>query len=159
MVSTPQIIKILKQRHIPYKLVHHPAVYTATQADQYVQGEQFIRTKNLFLTSSHHQFFLVLLREDKRLDSHYFRQISHTSRISFASTNKLKELLDLIPGAVSPFGLLNNERHNVTLYIDKDVASAPNIGCHPNDNTATIILPTQDLLQLLLAYGYPTHLF
>lgn len=47
MVSTPQIIKILKQRHIPYKLVHHPTIYTATQADQYVQGEQFIRTKNI----------------------------------------------------------------------------------------------------------------
>lgn len=157
MVTASQIIALLQQRQIYYKLINHPAVYTAAEADRYVTNEQFIRTKNLFIKDKHH-FFLLLLQEDKRLNSRKFRQVAHTSRISFASPAELLTELQLTPGTVSPFGLLNNHDHNVSLYVDRDVIQAPLIGCHPNDNTKTVILPTKDLFNILTTTGFATHI-
>ena len=65
-------------------------------------------------------------------------------------------MLGLIPGAVTPFGLLNDESAKVRLYIDCDLVK-PNglIGTHPNDNRATLWLKTDDLLSLIRAHGNP----
>ena len=123
-----------------------------------MQGEQFVRTKNLFLTTSkHNHYYLVLIEEHKRLDTKLFRQQAGTPRLTFASPVELQAKLGLTPGSVSPFGLLNNHDHDVQLFVDRDVATAATIGCHPNDNTMTTILATSDLLSFFRQAGYPAQ--
>ena len=159
MINAHQIAVQLQAANIPFKTVNHPAVFTAEEADRYVQGESFIRTKNLFLTTNkHNHYYLLLIEEHKRLDTRCFRQQAHSPRITFASPEELMTKLDLTPGSVSPFGLLNNHDHDVTLFVDRDVAAAQTIGCHPNDNTKTTILATNDLLNFLSQAGYSAHL-
>lgn len=159
MINAHQIASRLQAAGIPFRTINHPAVFTAAQADRYVQGESFVRTKNLFLTTSkHNHYYLLLIAEHKRLDSRIFRQQAHTPRLTFASPAELADKLALTPGSVSPFVLLNNRDHDVTLFVDRDVATAPTIGCHPNDNTKTTILATRDLLAFLQQAGFPAHL-
>ena len=63
-------------------------------------------------------------------------------------------ILKLIPGAVTPLGILNDDDRKVTFYIDKDFKNEPNlIGVHPNDNTATIWLKTDDLINIIKKHG------
>ncbi|WP_373842906.1 prolyl-tRNA synthetase associated domain-containing protein [Limosilactobacillus sp.] len=158
MSAAQKVLNQLKRAHISYKLIHHPAVYTASQADQFVQGEEFARTKNLFLTTDKHQhYYLLLLADNKRLDQQRFRSVTHAPRVSFASLDDLQAKLGLTPGAVSPFGLLNNTEHDVILYVDQTVVNASRIGCHPNDNTMTVILKTNDLWKFLEKHGFPVH--
>lgn len=109
-------------------------------------------------TSKHDHYYLLLIPETKRLDTRRFRQQAGTSRITFASVDELLAKLDLTPGSVSPFGLLNNRDHDVKLFVDRDVAQSPTIGCHPNDNTKTTVLATQDLLDFLGQAGFPAQL-
>lgn len=159
MVNAPQISQKLQEQDIPFRTIRHPAVFTTEQADRYVQGERFIRTKNLFLTTSkHNHYHLVLIEEHKRLDIKRFRQQAGTPRLTFASPAELQTKLGLTPGSVSPFGLLNNRDHDVQLFVDRDVATATTIGCHPNDNTMTTILATSDLLRFLRQAGYPAQI-
>ncbi len=158
MINAQQISQKLQEQGIPFRTIKHPAVFTAEQADHYVQGEQFVRTKNLFLTTSkHNHYYLVLIEEHKRLDTKLFRQQAGTPRLTFASPVELQAKLGLTPGSVSPFGLLNNHDHDVQLFVDRDVATAATIGCHPNDNTMTTILATSDLLSFLRQAGYPAQ--
>jgi Ala-tRNA(Pro) deacylase len=48
--------------------------------------------------------------------------------------------LELEPGSVSPFGLLNNIDNSVETYIDEDIYNADIVSFHPNRNTATLEL-------------------
>ncbi|MGN1279695.1 MAG: prolyl-tRNA synthetase associated domain-containing protein [Limosilactobacillus sp.] len=158
MMNAKQISAELQEQGIPFRTISHPAVFTAAQADRYVQGETFVRTKNLFLTTSRHdRYYLVLLEEHKRLDTKRLRQLAATPRLTFAAPAELQEKLGLAPGSVSPFGLLNNYDHDVQLFVDQDVAAAATIGCHPNDNTMTTILATSDLLKFLRQAGSPAQ--
>jgi Ala-tRNA(Pro) deacylase len=60
----------------------------------------------------------------------------------------------LIPGAVTPLGVLNDKEHKVKVYLDKDFLNAPKrIGVHPNDNTATVWLNTEDLVEIIQSHG------
>ena len=64
-------------------------------------------------------------------------------------------ILKLIPGSVSPFGLLNDEECKVKFYLDKAFTTSPKkiIGIHPNDNTATVWLKTEDLIEIIKEHG------
>ena len=61
-------------------------------------------------------------------------------------------LLGLTPGSVTPFGALNDKEHRVTLLLDEDYRGKL-IGVHPNDNTATVWLPADALVELLRQQG------
>ena len=64
------------------------------------------------------------------------------------------DILGLIPGAVTPLGLLNDQEHKVTFFLDKSFLEGSGlIGVHPNDNTATLWLRTEDLIALLRDHG------
>lgn len=64
------------------------------------------------------------------------------------------DIMGLIPGAVTPLGVLNDEERKVQLFLDRAFLDAPGlIGVHPNDNTATIWLKTEDMLRVIQEHG------
>ena len=60
--------------------------------------------------------------------------------------------LELIPGAVTPLGLLNDPEHRVRFYLDTEFLGN-RIGVHPCDNTATVWLQAEDLMRLIREHG------
>ena len=61
--------------------------------------------------------------------------------------------MGLIPGAVTPLGLLNDSQCKVELFLDRTFDGGL-IGVHPNDNTATVWLKTEDLIKLIRESGH-----
>ena len=61
-------------------------------------------------------------------------------------------IMKLIPGAVTPLGLLEDEDRKVTLYLDAAFGDGL-IGIHPNDNTASIWLKASDLVRVIEEHG------
>ncbi len=107
--------------------------------------------KNLFIRDDKKcNYYLITVKGNKRVDLKAFRKQNDTRPLTFASDQDLMDMLGLIPGAVTPLGLLNDREHKVTFWLDKSFLDASGlIGVHPNDNTATVWLKTQDLLRLL----------
>lgn len=62
-------------------------------------------------------------------------------------------LLGLIPGAVTPLGILNDSEKKVKLFLDEELVNGGLIGVHPNDNTATVWLKTTDLIDIITEHG------
>ena len=58
----------------------------------------------------------------------------------------------LIPGAVTPLGILNDTERRVRFYLDSEF-KGNKIGVHPNDNTATVWMQADDLIRLVLEHG------
>ena len=63
-------------------------------------------------------------------------------------------IMNLIPGSVTPLGMLNNKEMKVKLFLDKDfIESSSMIGFHSNDNTATVWLKIEDLINIIKEHG------
>ena len=58
--------------------------------------------------------------------------------------------LDILPGAVSILGLMNDREKRVRLLIDEDVLKGEYIGCHPCVNTSSLKIRTADLVNVFL---------
>lgn len=68
------------------------------------------------------------------------------------------DIMKLMPGAVTPLGLLNDNERKVQFYIDKEFMEEPClIGVHPNENTATVWLKTNDLIAVIEEHGNQVH--
>ena len=77
--------------------------------------------------------------------------------LSFASADDLMSIMKLIPGAVTPLGLLEDEDRKVILYLDASFGDGL-IGVHPNDNTASVWLKASDLVKVIEEHGNTVHI-
>ena len=83
-----------------------------------------------------------------------FKNKNNTRRLSFASEQDLMNIMKLIAGSVTPLGLLNDKELKVIFYLDKDFLNDKQIiGVHPNDNTATLWLKVEDLIDIIKEHG------
>lgn len=152
-MTKSEIYEYLTGRNIPFEITEHPAVFSMGELSDVVLPYPEWDAKNLFVRDDKKQnYYLITVRGDKRVDLKAFRREQGLRNLSFASPEDLLEILGLIPGSVSPFGLLNDTEHRVHFYLDQEFEGHP-IGVHPNDNTATVWLQAADLMALVQAHG------
>jgi Ala-tRNA(Pro) deacylase len=148
----------LDKSGIRYEVIFHPPVFTIEEADALHLDGPGTMLKNLFLRDAKgKRFFLVSMKEEKRADLRALQARLGCSRLSFASEQRLMEMLGLRKGSVTPMGLLNDETNVVEFFLDDEVAPETNIGVHPNDNAATVYLRMKDLERLLTSHGHAVH--
>ena len=141
-MNKQEVYDFLEKNHIEHEITEHAAVYNMEELAQVQLPYPNRDAKNLFV------------RDDKRRNLKDFRRKQGTKPLTFASPEELEEMLGLIPGAVTPFGLLNDAGCRVHFYIDQDFWQGSGlIGAHPNDNTATVWLKAEDLVRLLRDHG------
>ena len=143
----------LTARGIHFEVTEHAAVFTMAEMGKVELPHPEADAKNLFVRDDKKQhYYLLTAHGDKRVDLKAFSRARGRRRLSFASAGELEDLLGLIPGAVTPLGLLNDAERRVTLYIDAALAEGL-VGVHPNDNTATVWMKTKDLARLIEEHG------
>lgn len=154
-MNKQEVYETLNRRQIPYEITEHKAVYNMAEAAEVALPYPEFEAKNLFVRDDKKRnYYLITVKGDKRVDLKVFRQKHGTRSLSFASDGDLMSFLGLIPGAVTPLGLLNDEEHSVQFFLDREFLEEPGrIGVHPNDNTATIWLRAEDLIRLLEERG------
>ncbi len=136
-----QVEKYLDDNNIEYTLHEHPAVYTCEEAEKYCGDIPGLACKNLFLKDKKgSRHFLIVLPATKRADLKQIAVLVGEKKVSFASSDALMEKMNLEPGAVSPFGLINDSQHEIEVFVDSDVHAAAIVSFHPNRNTGTLEL-------------------
>lgn len=150
-MNKQQIYEYIKQRNIWYEITEHEAVFSMKEVSNIEIPYPEADAKNLFICDDKKRnYYLITIRGNKRANLKKFKEENNTRSLSFASEKDLKDILGLVPGSVSPLGVLNNRENNVNIFIDKDFTKEPYIiGIHPNDNTATIWLKTKDLIKII----------
>ena len=152
-MNKQEIYRHLNDRGIVYEATEHPAVYNMEQLEAIALPHPEAEAKNLFIRDDKKRnYYMITVPGDKRVDLKQFQLQQGLRKLSFASAEDLTALLDLIPGAVSPLGLLNDREHRVVLYLDSSFEDRL-IAIHPNDNTATVCLQSRDLIALLEESG------
>ncbi|MBQ3151036.1 MAG: prolyl-tRNA synthetase associated domain-containing protein [Clostridia bacterium] len=154
-MNKQDIYALLKRENIEHEITEHEAVYNMEELSLVELPYPDCDAKNLFVRDDKKRnFYLITVKGDKRVNLKEFRRNNGTRVLSFASPDELMTVMELIPGAVSPFGLLNDTECAVHFFIDKDFMSGEGlIGVHPNDNTATVWLKAEKLKEIIEKHG------
>ena len=154
-MNKEEIYNLIKEKGYWHEITEHKAVFTMNEVnDIYVPYPEY-DAKNLFVRDDKKRnYYLITVKGNKKVDLKEFRKNNNTRPLSFASENDLMTILNLIPGSVTPLGLLNDQELKVSFYLDKEFLTGKEIiGVHPNDNTATIWLKVEDLINLIKDHG------
>ena len=150
-----EIFEKLSELEIEYKKVEHPAAFTMEEIEEYHLTENGHIPKNLVLRDvKGTRNMLVVLHGDKRANLQLIRAEIDSTKLSFASDERLDKYLKVEKGSVSPFGVIYDTEKELEIYFDADLKKEDVVGCHPNDNTATVFLKFEDLVKYVKSCGH-----
>lgn len=152
-MNKTETYQYLKDKGVSYEVTEHGAVYNMEELAAVDLPYPDCDAKNLFVRDDKKRnYYLITVKGEKWVNLKEFRKAHGLRNLSFASPDDLEKIMGLIPGAVTPLGLLNDEEKKVIFYLDQEFEESL-IGVHPNDNTATVWMQSKDLLALLKEHG------
>lgn len=153
MFGKQEIKAFLEEKKIPFTWVEHKAVYTIDEMEELGLESMDEIAKNLFLRDQKgKRHFLVVIKGEKQVNLKELGEKLGT-RLSFASEERLEKYMGLKKGSVTPLGVLNDENCAVEVFFDEDFCKLEKIGVHPNENTASVYLSPDDLLNIVREHG------
>lgn len=156
MPATPDdLFAFLDKLGIAVSTVEHPPLYTVEDSKTLRGQIEGGHTKNLFLKDRKGALFLVVLQEDASVDLKRIHEIiGGQGKVSFGSAELLTEVWGVLPGAVTPFGALNDTQQRVTVVLDRALLENAKLNHHPLVNTRTTTIAREDLVAFLKATGH-----
>ena len=126
MPATPdQLFAALDALAIKHTTVKHPPLFTVEQSRALRGQIPGGHTKNLFLRDKKDALFLVVAEEEADIDlKGLHRLLGASGRFSFGSADLLREVWGVEPGAVTPFGAINDTAGRVTVVLDAAMMAA-----------------------------------
>ena len=152
--SRQEVIHFLNE-----ETINHKEIIVDTESfpppDDFWTENNIRRCKNLFFRDNHGKnHFLVVFDYYKKLNIKKLSEIVGRGSLSFASGWRLEKYLDLTPGFLSVFGILNDEENHVKVVIDKDIYVEKQLSFLPNTEGGSFIsLSFDDLLQFIKLAG------
>lgn len=147
----------LTELGIDYKTYAHEAVFTCEQAAKAASFIPAAQCKNLFLKDDKKRLYLVVAVSDTAYETNInLKGLSkhlHAPGLRFADAVLLKHHLHIEPGSVTPFGLIFDTEHKITVLLDSMLFSHQFVGFHPLKNVATTVIASQDILKFVEACG------
>ena len=152
-MNKAETYEFLNKSGINYEITEHKSVFNMEELGEVKLPYPEFDAKNLFVRDDKKQnYYLITVKGDKRVNLKEFRKKYGLRNLSFASAEELMKIMGLTPGSVTPLGLLNDEEHIVKFYLDSEF-NGTLIGVHPNDNTATVWIKSEDLIKIIKEHG------
>jgi Ala-tRNA(Pro) deacylase len=155
MPATPDMLlarlDALGIRHVTHR---HQAVFTVAEAVALRGALPGGHCKCLFLEDKKGGLWLVVVLEERRLDLKGLSLRLGAPRFSFAAPERMRSVLGVEPGSVTPFAIVNDTGEAVTVVLDAAMLRHEPLNYHPLINTATTAIAPDDLLRFLAACGH-----
>ncbi len=145
MTVLDNIVKLLDEQQINYKLTHHEATLTSEDSAR-VRGEDLATGAKAIVYKVQDEFCLFVLAADRRLDPKkikvLFKEMGKRAKKGrFATREELLEQTGLVPGSVPPYG---NPILPYDLYIDKSLLENDSISYNAGSLTDSIKMSLTD---------------
>ncbi len=164
MERQEKVLGYLRENGIGFECYNHPEGKTIEEAKVWWKDDGSVHCKNIFLRNHKgNQHYLVSFHCDHDLDIHDLEQRlkarlqaagkAAPGKLSFASAERMMKYLELEPGSVSPFGLINDEDNHVIFFIDETLREAESLSFHPNDCRGTVVISKEGFERYLELVG------
>lgn len=155
-----RVYDLLDQLNIDYQRIDHEEANTMEVCLEIEKSLKSTICKNLFLVNSNKsQYYLLMLKENKKFKTKMISKQINSSRLSFGSDEKMLEYLDITPGSVSLLGLMNDHDFKVQLLMDKDLLQDEYLGCHPCINTSSLRIKMKDVFEKIMPFLHHEPIF
>jgi Ala-tRNA(Pro) deacylase len=153
--SPDDLLSYLSALGVETETVDHPPLFTVEDSRALRGDIPGGHTKNLFVKDKKGRLFLLVLGEDAAIDlKRVHEAIGAQGRVSFGSAELLEEVWGVKPGAVTPFGAINDRTGKVRVALDEAMMRHERLNFHPLVNTRTTGLKSADLVKFLRATGH-----
>jgi Ala-tRNA(Pro) deacylase len=149
------LLSYLEQLGIATSTVEHEPLRTVEDAQRARGDLPGGHVKNLFLKDKNKRFWLLVALEDTSIDLKATAQILEAQKFSFANADELQSILGILPGAVSPFAVINDELRQVSVVLDERLLEISPLNFHPLRNDRTTTITTSDFLKFLDRVEHP----
>ena len=140
-----QILAILEQHHIPYKLTEHEPVRTSEEAAR-IRGVPLKTGAKAMIVRGKDDYYLLVLPADKQIDWKRVRAMLHLSNLRFASAEEAENIAHVKMGSVPPFGNILG----LPTYFDEGLFENDVVNFNPGSLTHSIAMKSVDLRTLVL---------
>jgi Ala-tRNA(Pro) deacylase len=153
--TSDDLLAFLDKLGIASETVEHPPLYTVEDSQKLRGDIPGGHVKNLFVKDKKSRLFLLVLEEETVVDlKRVHEKIGAQGRVSFGSAELLEEVWGVKPGAVTPFGAINDTQGRVTVVLEAEMMRHERLNFHPLVNTRTTGVKSQDLTKFLRATGH-----
>ena len=125
------VFKRLNELGINVVTHSHPPLFTVEESKELRGPLPGGHCKNLFLRDKKGKMWLLICREDLTIELKSMSIKLGSGRLSFGSADRLKRVLGVFPGAVSPFALINDIQVSVEVIIDQGLMTLSPLNFHP----------------------------
>ncbi len=147
-----KIYSFLSENYFSFYHIEHSPADTIEDCHEIEKYLDAVICKNLFLrNSAETKYFLLLMSPDAKFDSKVISKQVQSSRLSFASADKMIDILGVEPGSASIMCLINDNASDVTLLIDAQLLNNEYFCCHPCKNTSTLKFKTKDIIERFIS--------
>ena len=154
MNGDPELYRVLENLAIPFEYHEHPPAPTIEVASLYWKDIDATHCKNLFFRNHKgNRHYLVIIECSHDLIIHDLEHRLKQGKLSFASDERMLKYLGLLPGSVSPFGLIHDTHKHVHLFLDQNLRKSTKISFHPCINTASLVMSFTDFEKFLTFTG------
>lgn len=151
-------IKTIEEMGIKFEIIEHDLVHTIAEMEERGITDKCDVCKNFFLRDAKgKRHFVVTLPKDKEIHVQDIAKEIGSTRLSFGSEERLATHLKLVPGQVGPLSAILNPENTVEFVFDKSLIGKSNLGVHPNENTATLIMSFEDIKKVVERNGHTIH--
>ncbi|MCR4805097.1 MAG: prolyl-tRNA synthetase associated domain-containing protein [Clostridia bacterium] len=142
-----KVFEFLESTGADYTWVAHDTKFAVSEYEDVCRALDIKIIRNIFLENKKGQLFLLMIHADKKFVT---KDVSHkvgSSRLQFASAEKLMDALQEEPGGVSNLGLIFDAENKVQLIVDRDLLDAPYLGMVPASRTKSLRMTPADWLE------------
>ena len=132
----------------------HPPLHTVEESRALRGDLAGSHVKNMFLKDRKDRLWLITCLEHRQIRIRDLEKEIGAQKCSFGKPDLLWDTLGLLPGAVSPFGLINDPGHCVTAVLDRQMLEHDPINAHPLHNQATTGVSAADFRRFLEITGH-----
>ena len=148
------LMAVLDELGIVVEKFSHPPLRTVEDSQAYRHDMQGGHAKNLYLRDRKKRNYLVIAEETQPIDLKALATAMNADRLTFGSPDRLMQYLGIIPGAVTPFSVINDDAGEVTVFLDETLANMEKANFHPLVNDQTITIAISDLMRFFAHTGH-----
>jgi Ala-tRNA(Pro) deacylase len=157
-LPSADLLACLDTLGIAHRTVRHVPVFTVAESRELRAGFPGGHSKNLFLRNKKGRMWLVSCLEDRDIDLKTLAERLGAGRFSFASAERLMRYLGVVPGAVTPFAVINDHGAAVSMVLDAGLLAHDPLNFHPLDNAMTTAISAGGLLRFLEYAQHEPHI-
>lgn len=149
-----ELYDLFQQHGIAWTHNSHPPLHTVEESKQLRGDLPGAHVKNMFLKDKKGQIWLVTCLEHRKIRIRDLEKQVGAPKASFGKPDLLWETMGIRPGAVSPFGLINDPDRRVRVVLDQQMLEVDPINAHPLHNEATTTVAAPDFRRFFEITGH-----